>query len=235
MVKENILIIDDEKEISDLIKIYMENEGFRTTISEDGNRIEQILETEKPDLVILDVLLPGSDGIELCHKIRKKSDVPIIFLSCKNEDMDKILGLRVGGDDYMTKPFNPKELVARVHAQIRRNRIRTESSQPAHLLKFDALCIDLERHEVRIDDKNIFLSNKEFEILVILAQNPNRVFTYDQIINLAWNTEPLEHDTRTIMVHISNLRKKIETDPQNPVYVLTVRGVGYKFGLKNSL
>ena len=174
--------------------------------------------------------MPGLDGIEACQEIRKITNAPIIFVSCHNDDMDKILGLRVGGDDYLAKPFHPGELVARVKAQLRRNRITQQPVAAPKVIDCGTLQINLESHEVFLEGQEILLSAKEFEILTILAQSPHRVFTHDQIMRLAWKEDPLEYDNRTVMVHISNLRKKIEANPQCPRYVMTVRGVGYRFG-----
>ena len=231
---EKIMIIDDEQEISELIRLYMEREGFTTSMCSRGDVAVAEVAREKPDLIILDVLLPGLDGLEACQEIRKITNAPIIFVSCKNDDMDKILGLRVGGDDYLAKPFHPGELVARVKAQLRRDRINHQQSPTSKLLECGPLQVNLDNHEVCVDGKVVSLSVKEFEILTILAQSPHRVFTHDQIMRLAWEEEPLECDNRTVMVHISNLRKKIENNPQNPRYILTVRGVGYKFGRSDS-
>lgn len=223
-----ILVVDDEVGICELIGIYLKNEGFEPVFCNHGDDAVNSVKRENPDLIILDVLLPGIDGIEVCQAVRQVSSAPIIFVSCKNEDSDKILGLRVGGDDYLTKPFNPAELVARVKAQLRRTRMAV-GNQDRKLVEAEGLTIDREAREVQRDGQLVQLSAKEFEILLLLASNPQRVFTHDQILNMVWDTAPLEHDARTVMVHVSNLRKKIEPDSQNPRYVLTVHSVGYKF------
>ena len=229
MPATKILVVDDEAGICELIGIYLKNEGFETVFCNHGDDAMDYVKRENPDLIILDVLLPGIDGIEVCQAVRHVSSAPIIFLSCKNEDSDKILGLRVGGDDYLTKPFNPAELVARVRAQLRRTRLDAAAKPDKKLIEAEGLTIDRELREVSRDNQVVQLSAKEFEILLLLASNPQRVFTHDQILNLVWETAPLDHDARTVMVHVSNLRKKIEPDPQNPRYVLTVHSVGYKF------
>lgn len=193
---------------------------------------------EKPDLILLDVVMPGLTGIELCGKIREQSDVPILFVSCKDQDMDKVLGLSIGGDDYITKPFSPAELVARVKAHLRRRNISGSSQEPGsettekNTLSVGELEIDLSAHTVTVNNKAVHLTAKEFEMLVLFCKYPNRVFTSRQIFDNLWNTYGLEDDVRTVMVHISNLRKKIEANPEKPEYIHTVRGVGYKLVTK---
>ncbi len=232
MAGEKILIIDDEPEISNLISLYLNKEKFLSVIVDNGLQALEIVESERPDLIILDILLPGIDGIEICQKIRSHTSAPIIFLSCKDEDTDKVIGLGVGGDDYITKPFSPSELIARVKAHLRRSRINSSLSPLNNsqevLLKFPGLEINFSNHTVRVKDMFVTLSAKEFQLLTVLSQNANRLFNIEQLYDLVWGEETAG-DTRTIPVHISNLRKKIETDPANPRYILTVRGVGYKF------
>lgn len=230
MSNEKILIVDDEPEICDFISIYLKNEGFQTLIAYDGKTALKYIEQEKPDLIILDVILPDFDGIATCLELRKSTITPVIFLSCKNEEMDKVIGLTVGGDDYITKPFSLSELTARIKAQLRRNNILQERfhQDNAHLIRHGKLVLDVEAHNVTANGKQVMLSAKEFDILTLLARNPNRVFNSDQLFTLAWQEQCLG-DARTIAVHISNIRKKIEQDPDHPEYILTVWGVGYKF------
>lgn len=229
MMKQKVLVVDDEMEIRDLIYLYLSREGFKVLGASNSQEACELTYKLRPDLIILDILLPTQDGFELCTQLRKTTDVPIIFLSCKTENMDKILGLTVGGDDYMTKPFSPGELVARVKAHLRRSHIQDRHHALKQVLSYPGLEIHLASHTVLINNKPVDLTAKEFELLVLFAQNPNRVFYTEQIFQKIWKTYGLEGDTRTVMVHISNLRKKIERDHANPKYILTVRGVGYKF------
>lgn len=238
MAGEKILIVEDEPEIADLICLYLKKEGFVPCCSTSGATALEIHRRENPELVILDILLPEIDGIEVCRQLRQETNCPIIFLSCKGLEMDKVLGLAIGADDYVTKPFSPSELLARVKAQLRRKRIFNEVSSPpiskdlpSQVLKFPALEIDFRSHEVKFHDQPISLSTKEFQLLALLTRNPNQVFTTEQIFNRIWSYDH-NGDTRTVMVHIRNLRKKIEEDPSNPKQIVTVRGVGYKFNGK---
>jgi DNA-binding response OmpR family regulator len=229
MAGEKILVVDDEAEISELISLYLVKDGFQVSTAENGQQAIEIAHKEKPDLIILDVLLPDIDGLEVCQVLRKYYNVPILFLSCKIKDIDKILGLTVGGDDYITKPFSPGELIARVKAHLRRHRLlQTDKKNEKSLLSFPGLIIDMESHMVLVDDYPVTLSAKEFQILALLAENPNRVFSPEQLFKNIWNTDTLG-DSRTIMVHISNIRKKIEITPLTHKYIKTIKGVGYKF------
>lgn len=227
-----VLVVDDEREITELIGLFLTKEGFAVHAVNDGADAVRIAEALSPDLVLLDVSLGDADGIEVCRRLRAGScaDVPILFLSCKSEDADIVRGLSEGGDDYITKPFSPRQLVARVHAHIRRRRQRERpqaDEQPAVLL-YDGLEIDPARFEVRRGGEALQLSAKEFELLCVLARQPNRIFAMNELYRLVWHTDSMG-DTRTLMVHISNLRKKIEPDPSNPTYIHTVRGFGYRF------
>jgi len=226
----SILVVDDEQEITDLIKLYLEREGYAVHASDNGNDAIRLAESVPLDLVILDVSLGEPDGIEVCRALRRGScsHVPILFLSCKSEDADIVLGLTEGGDDYITKPFSPSQLVARVKAHIRRHRTRERPPETAAALNFAGLEIDLRRMEVRRNGEPIALSVKEFELLTVMAKQPNRVFPLDELYRLVWHTDSMG-DTRTLMVHVSNLRKKIEPDPASPTYIQTVRGFGYRF------
>lgn len=235
MAGEKILIVEDEPEIADLIKLYLKREGFLPCWTSSGATALETYRREKPELVILDVLLPELDGLEVCRQLRRETNCPIIFLSCKGLEMDKVLGLTMGADDYVTKPFSPGELLARVKAQLRRSRIFHEASLPANhgdsssqVLKFPCLEINLRSHEVKFHNKPVSLSTKEFQLLALLARNPNQVLTTEQIFDRIWGYDH-NGDTRTVMVHIRNLRKKVEEDPSCPKRIVTVRGVGYKF------
>lgn len=233
MVKEKILIVDDDQEIIDLISIYLSDEGYRIITAQNGKYALKQAWHENPHLVILDVLLPDLDGIEICQELRRFTDIPILFLSCKKDDVDKIVGLRVGGDDYITKPFNLGELAARVKAHLRRSKLHDPDRDYFQVLSFPGLRIDLSRHEVTSGEAPVFVSVKEFQLLTVLARNPNRVFHQDHLFDLIWGTDDLG-DTRTVAVHISNLRKKIEPNPTKPRYILTVRGAGYKFNIPST-
>lgn len=234
MANDKIMIVDNEMEIIQLIKLYLSREGYEVVWTTDSTKAAALAESEKPDLILLDVVMPGLNGIELCSKIREHSDVPILFVSCKGQDMDKVLGLSIGGDDYITKPFSPAELVARVKAHLRRRNINSQamspdSDAPDNILTAGDLEINLSAHTVSLKGNTLHLTAKEFELLVLFCKYPNRVFTSHQIFNSLWDTYGIDEDVRTVMVHISNLRKKIEPNPEKPQYIHTVRGVGYKF------
>jgi len=232
----SILVVDDELEITELIKLYLEREGYAVHTTDNGLEAIRLAEAVPLDLIILDVSLGKPDGIEVCRTLRKGScsHVPILFLSCKSEDADIVLGLTEGGDDYITKPFSPSQLVARVQAHIRRHRMRERPPETASSLQFTGLEIDLRRLEVRRSGELIPLSVKEFELLTVMARQPDRVFPLDELYRLVWHTDSMG-DTRTLMVHVSNLRKKIEPDPASPIYIQTVRGFGYRFSSDQQL
>ena len=232
MPNEKILIVDDEKEISDLIKSYLTKEGFEPLAAYSGEAALQIIEKEKPALIILDIMLPDIEGTNLSLQIRSKTDAPIIFLSCKGEEIDKIIALSAGGDDYITKPFLPGELIARIKAHIRRNQAvknRSQGEDEKSIYRFPGLLVNIQTHEVMLDLKPVTLTGREFDILKLFITNPKQVFTADQIYEYAWKDKSLEGDSRTVMVYISNIRKKIEKNPSKPEYILSIRGVGYKF------
>jgi len=235
MDKETILIVDDDHDIRKVLELYLCNAGYHVVEADHGYTVLDIFEKENPDLIILDVMLPGLDGLEVCQMIRRISDVPILFLSAKEDDIDKIVGLGVGGDDYISKPFSPSVVTAKVKAHLRRNRLLDKSSHAAgiqpkrkQIISFPGLVIDQESYSVKANGKDIHLSTKEYQILCLLAANPDRVYSFDQLFHMIWG-ESSFGDHRTVMVHISNLRKKIENDPTTPEYITTVRGIGYKF------
>lgn len=234
MSKERILIVDDEKEIRDLIDIYLKGEGYDTLKAENGEEALNILEQQNVDLIILDIMMPKVNGIEACLRIREEREMPIIMLSAKSEDMDKILGLNTGADDYLTKPFNPLELVARVKSQLRRykrfNNILAQvdgQERKENILEIDELSINLETHEVFKEGNEIKLTPTEFDILVLLGGNRGKVFSIENIYNSVWKQDFMQSDN-TVMVHIRKVREKIEDDPRKPKYIKTVWGVGYK-------
>ncbi len=229
MNQETILIVDDEKEIRDLVEIYLKNEGYPTFIAGTGLEALQIVEQKKIDLIILDVMMPVVNGIDACIQIRQKHNIPIIMLSAKAEDIDKILGLSVGADDYLTKPFNPLELIARVKAQLRRFTKLNTNSNNGKILEEHELKLDLESGKVYQRDREIGLTPTEFNILKLLWVNKGIVFTIKTIYERIWEQEYFENNN-TVMVHIRKLREKIEDNPRKPEYIFTVWGVGYKFG-----
>ncbi|URZ05285.1 response regulator transcription factor [Clostridium felsineum] len=230
MEKETVLVVDDEKEIRNLIDIYLSNEGFKVLKAENGIEALEILSSEDVQLVVLDIMMPKMDGIETCMKIRENKNMPIIMLSAKGEDMDKILGLTTGADDYIAKPFNPLELIARVKSQIRRyTKLNTsyEEAKEDGNLDVGELNINPNTHEVKIGEKLVNLTKREFDILVLLAENKGVVFSTEKIYESVWQEEFYDcHNT--VMVHIRKIREKIEKDPRKPEYIKTVWGVGYK-------
>lgn len=234
MKEEVILIVDDEKEIRELIDIYLKGEGYKTLKAEDGEEALEILKKNEVDLIILDIMMPKLNGIEACLKIREEREMPIIMLSAKSQDIDKILGLNTGADDYLTKPFNPLELVARVKSQLRRykrfnnsQKNDTNKENKIDSLEIEDLVINLETHEVFKDGIEIKLTPTEFDILVLLAKNRGKVFSIENIYNSVWKQEFMQSDN-TVMVHIRKIREKIEDDFRNPKFIKTVWGVGYK-------
>lgn len=221
-IPARILVIEDDTDIHGFIRLALENQGYEVLTAEDGQRGLQLFHQEKPNLILLDIILPGLSGLEICHEIRKSSNTPILFLTCKREAEDVIDGLELGADDYMTKPFDPAILVARVKALLRR--VTTD----ARLTRYGDLEIDWPGRSIIRDGQPVALYTKERQLLFLLLEHPNQVISVAQIYNLLWG---LEHgsDEQTVKVHISNLRKKIEDDPANPKYIQTVRGFGYKF------
>jgi two-component system response regulator VanR len=230
MEKETILIVDDEKEIRNLIDIYLRNEGYKTIIAENGVQAIEVINKENIDLILLDIMMPGMDGIQTCMKIRQERNMPIIMLSAKSEDIDKIMGLTTGADDYITKPFNPLELVARVKSQLRRyyrfNNLE-KTVKNANIIEVDDLVINTATHEVKISGKDVKLTPREFDILTLLAKNRGIIFSIEKIYELIWNESFMESQN-TVMVHIRKIREKIEQNSRKPIYIKTVWGVGYK-------
>ena len=228
MDKESILVVDDEKEIRDLIGIYLANEGYKVIKAGNGLEALNCLEKQEVDLIILDIMMPNMDGMEACIKIREDKNMPIIMLSAKSEDMDKIMGLTTGADDYVTKPFNPLELLARVKSQLRRyKRLNITPEKEEGIIEIDDMIINTNTHEVKIGDKDIRLTPREFEILFLLGKNKGIVFSIEKIYEAVWKEDFFESDN-TVMVHIRKIREKIEENPRKPRFIKTVWGVGYK-------
>ena len=226
---QTILVCDDDKEIVDAIDIYLTGEGFHILKAYDGYDALKILETEHADLMIIDVKMPGLDGIRTTLKVRETSSIPIIILSAKSEDSDKILGLNIGADDYLSKPFNPLELVARVKSQLRRYTQLGNLSQGSNenVYKCGGLTINDDTKEVFVDDEPIKLTPIEYNILLLLTKNAGKVFSIDEIYKQIWNEEAIGADN-TVAVHIRHIREKIEINPREPRYLKVVWGVGYK-------
>lgn len=224
--KSTILIVDDEVNICELIRLYVEKEGYQAIIATDGDSAVAKFKAEKPDIVLLDIMLPVKDGWQVCREIRAIDNTPIIMLTAKGETFDKVLGLELGADDYIVKPFDPKELVARIKAVLRRSEPKSAEQQNAELV-FDGLKIDRETYEVYLEDTKIEMPPKEFELLFFLAKNKNKVFTRDQLLDEIWGYE-FFGDSRTVDVHIKRIREKIETEGRK-WQLKTVWGVGYKF------
>lgn len=225
----NILVCDDDKAIVEAIEIYLSQEGYHILKAYDGEQALKILETEEVHLLVLDVMMPRLDGIRATLKIREKDSIPIIILSAKSEDVDKILGLNVGADDYVTKPFNPLELVARVKSQLRRYTQLggTAKKESEHVYEVGGLQINDDLKEVTVDGEKVKLTPIEYNILLLLMKNQGRVFSIDQIYESIWNEEAIGADN-TVAVHIRHIREKIEINPKDPRYLKVVWGVGYK-------
>ena len=224
MAEQTILVVDDDLALAEMIGIVLEAEGYRLEHCADGSDALDRFRDVRPDLVLLDLMLPGKDGIEVCRLIRAESGVPIVMLTAKSDTVDVVLGLESGADDYIPKPFKPKELIARVRARLR----RTGDPAPEHLAIGD-LEIDVTGHRVTRAGQTINLTPLEFDLLVALARKPTHVFTREVLLEKVWGYRHAA-DTRLVNVHVQRLRSKIEKDPENPQIVLTVRGVGYKAG-----
>ena len=218
-----VLVVDDDQALSEMLGIVLRAEGFDALFCDDGSKAQGIFNEAKPDLVLLDLMLPGIDGIEVCRKIRAKSGVPIVMLTARGDTLDIVKGLESGADDYIVKPFKPKELVARIKARLRKEDPKSES------LTIGDLSIDVIGHSVKRDEKEISLTPLEFDLLLALARKPWQVYTREQLLTDVWHYRN-PADTRLVNVHIQRLRSKVEHDPENPEIVMTVRGVGYKAG-----
>ena len=224
----NVLVCDDDREIVEAIEIYLSQEGYKVLTAYDGEEALKVLDREKVDLLIIDVMMPKLDGIRATLKIREKNALPIIILSAKSEDTDKILGLNVGADDYMTKPFNPLELMARVKSQLRRyTQLGAVAEKRENIYQTGGLMIDDDRKEVSVDGEVVKLTPIEYRILLFLVRNQGRVFSINQIYERIWEEEAIAADN-TVAVHIRHIREKIEINPKEPRYLKVVWGLGYK-------
>ncbi len=224
--RQRILLVDDEPELRRMVERYLTAEGFEVAEAADGRSALERMDTVRPDMIVLDVGIPGLDGFAVLQEIRRMSDVPVIMLTARAEEIDRIVGLTVGADDYVTKPFSPRELVARIKAVLRRSRIGASSSEER--LRFQGMTIDPATRQVLVDDTSIDLTTLEFDLLTALASSPGRVFTRAQLLERVWGWDYFGAE-RVVDVHIGNLRKILGDDAANPRFIGTVRGVGYKF------
>ncbi|MCH3963319.1 MAG: VanR-ABDEGLN family response regulator transcription factor [Clostridium sp.] len=226
----NILVVDDEQSIADLIEVYLKNEGFTIYKFYNGQDALRCVESEQLELAILDVMLPDIDGFTLCRKIRESNNFPIIMLTAKEEEIDKITGLTLGADDYITKPFRPLELVARVKAQLRRftKYNSAEPNQEEHLIAFSGLVLDMDTHECTLNEKKLSLTPTEFSILWVLCSNCGRVVSSEELFHEVWKDKYFTNSNNTVMVHIRHLREKMHDSAEHHKYIKTVWGVGYK-------
>jgi two-component system response regulator RegX3 len=230
MSSGRILVADDEPSVREAVGYALNQEGFDVTLAVDGDDADSKLETPDPgfDLLILDIMMPGRSGLDVCRDVRARSAVPIILLTAKDAEVDKVVGLEVGADDYVTKPFSVRELIGRVRAQLRRRELdRSSSAREAKTIDAGSVRIDLARHLVTVRGEPVSLTRSEFQVLRLLAERPGQVFSRKEIMEELWQSE-FRGDVRACDVHISNLRQKVERDPQEPELVLTVRGVGYR-------
>jgi DNA-binding response OmpR family regulator len=229
---EKILVVEDDISLRETLAYNLEKQGYAVETAGDGKQGLQLARLIQPDLILLDVMLPGMDGFDVCRILRQEMDIPILMLTARTDEIDRVVGLELGADDYVTKPFSMRELIARVKTRLRvlnlmREKYATEPGK-ANRLVFDNLEINLDRHEVNLDGHPIALKPKEYELLVCLAQNTRRVMTRDQLLESVWGWHYIG-ESRTVDVHISWLREKIEKDPSHPIRIITVRGSGYRF------
>jgi phosphate regulon transcriptional regulator PhoB len=225
---QRVLIVDDEAAIVELVSYNLSREGFDVIVSHDGAEALKMARHDAPDLVVLDVMLPGMSGLDVCRQLRRETEIPIILLTARKDEVDRVLGLELGADDYVTKPFSPRELVARVKAILRRTRAREDDGSESQEITRTGLVVDPERRVASLDGRTLNLTFTEFELLHILAKNPGRAFTRDDLLMRVWGQD-FFGDARTVDVHVRHLREKLLEDPQSPRFIETVRGVGYRF------
>jgi len=225
-MRRKVLVVDDDRKIVDLVRLYLEKDGYHVSAAYDGLRALELARYKRPDIILLDLMLPEMDGLDVCRILHAESDVPIIMLTARTTDQDKLVGLELGADDYITKPFNPLEVVARVRAVLRR--VSKDAPQGPSEMRFDDLVIDRRCHEVRVQGKGVNLTPTEFRLLEVLAEEPGRVFTRLELLDRVFGYD-YEGFERTVDVHVKNLRQKIEPNPKHPIYIQTIYGVGYKF------
>jgi two-component system, OmpR family, response regulator VicR len=227
-VNRKILIVDDEKNIVEILKFNLKKEGYSTIEAYDGEQAVELALSQKPDLILLDIMLPKMDGFSVCRRLRQTLSIPILMLTAKEEEVDKVLGLELGADDYITKPFSPRELLARVKANLRRTAIDEQVKSEGNVFKYDTMVIDVDRYEVKRDDVVIELTLREFELVKFLALQQGQIFSRENLLEKVWGYE-YYGDVRTVDVTVRRLREKLEKDPANPLYIMTKRGVGYYF------
>ncbi len=227
MNENQILVVEDEPSVGEVVSLYLRRAGYQVNVVRDGRQALELLEGQAPMLVILDLMLPGVDGWEITRRLRERGDTPIIMLTARREEMDRIAGLEMGADDYVMKPFSPQELVSRVRAVLRRAR-PASGEEPGQALEYGDLCIDPETRLVTLAGEEKTLTAREFDLLWLLARNPRKVFSRDELLQRVWELSDYI-DPGTVTVHIRRLREKIEADPGSPRHLLTVWGVGYKF------
>lgn len=232
---EKILIVEDEISLQETLAYSLKKQGYEVVITGDGPSALDVVRSSKPDLILLDIMLPGMDGFEVCRKLRSEVSTPVLMLTARDDEIDRVVGLEVGADDYLTKPFSMRELIARVKAMLRRVKIIRDEINLIHsgtdqssFFEFDKIKIDLGRRELRVDNKIISLKPKEFELLIYLIRHKNQVLSRDQILESVWGWEYIG-DSRTVDVHVRWLREKIEDEPSNPKRIITARGAGYRF------
>lgn len=226
-MKKTVLVVDDEIHIQELIKFNLDKNGYDVLTADNGIDALKIINESTPSLILLDLMLPGIDGLEVCKSVRKNpktENIPIIMITAKEEELDKILGLELGADDYITKPFSVRELMARVKAILR----RVSTNESSNTIQYGDIFIDFQKHEVLKRNEKVDLTLKEFELLEILIKNKDKVMTRDYLLDKIWGYEYVG-ETRTVDVHVRHLRQKIEDDDKNPIYIQTIRGIGYKF------
>lgn len=231
MPMEKIMVADDDKNICELLRLYLEKEQYNVVIANDGNQAVSKFNSEGPALILLDVMMPGLDGWQVCREIRKKSNVPIIMITAKGETFDKVLGLELGADDYVVKPFDAKEIIARIKAVLRRTSGMQQTENTIREVSFEKIIVNMTKYELKVDSKVVDTPPKELELLFHLASNPNRVYTRDQLLDEVWGFE-YYGDSRTVDVHVKRLREKLE-GVSDSWTLKTVWGVGYKFEVRD--
>jgi DNA-binding response OmpR family regulator len=235
MMVEKILIVEDEISLQETLAYNLKKQGYEVVIAGDGPSALEVVRNSKPDLILLDIMLPGMDGFEVCRKLRSEVSTPVLMLTARDDEIDRVVGLEVGADDYLTKPFSMRELIARVKAMLRRVKIIRDEinlinigADQKSFFEFDKIKIDLNRRELRVDKKIVSLKPKEYELLIYLIRHKNQVLSRDQILESVWGWEYIG-DSRTVDVHVRWLREKIEDEPSNPKRIITARGAGYRF------
>jgi DNA-binding response OmpR family regulator len=229
--RRRVLVVDDEPTVREVVAGYLEREGFDVAVLAEGTSVIDVVERFRPDLVVLDVMLPGRSGFDLVREIRTQSVLPVILLTARSDETDRVLGLELGADDYLVKPFSPRELAARVRSVLRRSMVAVAASaQPVEpMLEFDGLAIDPRAREVLLDGEVVVLTAKEFDLLAYLAANPRRAFSRAELLRSVWDSDPAYQDPATVTVHVRRLRTKLEADIEHPRWIVTVFGVGYRF------